>query len=318
LSQIYPATQQVKKILFIILCWCFGPIGFATPIDVAHSVKINGIQQWIQIKGVDSSLPVLLFLHGGPGNSAMGYADKFTGELQRHFVVVMWDQRESGKTSTLNTSPLPLTLSLVVTDVIDMINYLRQRFAQDKIYLMGHSWGGFLALYTASRYPETLAACFALAPMVHQQQSEQEALQTMIDEAGKRQDRIAAKELGMVHIPFERGEELYFHRKWLAKKMKTAPPGKAFVVKWSKKWLALFNEGSAVNLFEAAREIKCPVYFFVGSHDYQTSSKLTEAYFRAVKAEKKDLFWFTNSAHSLNLTEPTKLQEIVISLKANP
>jgi hypothetical protein len=63
--------------------------------------------------------------------------------------------------------------------------------------------------------------------------------------------------------------------------------GKSFVLKWSVKWLSLFNEGSAINLFEAAPEIRCPVYFFVGSRDYQTSSKLTEAYFQVVKAEKK-------------------------------
>lgn len=300
------------------LCLLFSLNGLAAPIDSRQSVMINGILQWIQIKGADSALPVLLFLHGGPGNSAMGYADKFTGELQRHYVVVMWDQRESGKTAKLNSSTVPLTVDLVVQDTFEMINYLRESFAQDKIYLMGHSWGGFLALYVAAKYPETLEACFALAPMVHQLRSEQEALQVMLEEAGKRQDKEALKELGAVHVPFESGEQLFFHRKWLAKKMGSSVPGKSMVLNWSMKWLPLFNEGSAINLFQAAPEIRCPVYFFVGTHDHQTSSQLTEAYFQAVKAEKKDLFWFTNSAHSLNLTEPTKLQHIVISLQAKP
>ncbi len=300
------------------LCLFFSLHGWSAGIDTRQSVMINGIRQWIHIKGADNTLPILLFLHGGPGNSAMGYADEFTGELQRHYVVVMWDQRESGKTAKLNSSPVPLTLDLAVKDAFDMIKYLRERFARDKIYLMGHSWGGFLALYVAAKYPEALEACFALAPMVHQQQSEREAWQVMLDEARTRQDQEALKELGTVQIPFESGEQLYIHRKWLAKKMGSSAPGKSMVLNWSLKWLPLFNEGSAINLFVAAPEIRCPVYFFVGSHDYQTSSKLTEAYFQAVKAEKKDLFWFTNSAHSLNLTEPTKLQDIVISLQAKP
>ncbi|HQQ96228.1 MAG TPA: alpha/beta hydrolase [Cyclobacteriaceae bacterium] len=307
------------KILSLLwLCLCFGLYGWAAPIDVRQSVMINGIHQWIHIKGSDSTMPVLLYLHGGPGNSAMGYADKFTRELQHHFVVVMWDQRESGRTATLNATQVSLTVDLVMKDAYAMINYLRERFAQHRIYLMGHSWGGFLALYVAANHPETLQGCFALAPMVHQQRSEQEMLQMMLSEAGDRNDTEAMKELASVHIPFENGEQLYFHRKWLSRKMGTPSSGKSFVLKWSVKWLALFNEGSAINLFEAAPEIRCPVYFFVGSRDYQTSSKLTEAYFRVVKAEKKDLFWFTNSAHSLNLTEPTKLQDLVISLKDKP
>jgi pimeloyl-ACP methyl ester carboxylesterase len=96
--------------------------------------------------------------------------------------------------------------------------------------------------------------------------------------------------------------------------MGTRVPSRPFVVAWAKTWLTLFNEASAVNFFQSAPEINCPVYFFVGTRDYQTYGKLTEQYFNMVKAEKKDLFWFTNSAHNLNLTEPKKLQEIVISL----
>jgi pimeloyl-ACP methyl ester carboxylesterase len=96
--------------------------------------------------------------------------------------------------------------------------------------------------------------------------------------------------------------------------MGSKPPSRAFVVAWAQKWLPLFNEASKVNLFSEAAEFKCPVYFFVGSKDYQTNFKLTEQYFHLVKAEKKELFWFTNSAHNLNLTEPKKLQDLVISL----
>ncbi len=115
-----------------------------SPIDTAAAVDIGGIKQWISIKGTNNGNPVLLFLHGGPGNSAMGYAAKFSGELQKYFVVVHWDQRESGKTAELNASDKPLSVALVENDAIEVINYLRRRFSQDKIYVMGNSWGGFL------------------------------------------------------------------------------------------------------------------------------------------------------------------------------
>src|ERR1700754_2862789 len=69
-----------------------------TPIDTVQTPEINGIKHYISLKGRDSSKPLLLFLHGGPGGSVMDYADKFTSKLQEEFVVVQWDQRETGKT----------------------------------------------------------------------------------------------------------------------------------------------------------------------------------------------------------------------------
>ncbi|MFM8914195.1 MAG: alpha/beta fold hydrolase, partial [Flammeovirgaceae bacterium] len=138
---------------------CFGQV------NIQQSVSIGGIQQWISIKGANEKNSVLLFLHGGPGNSAMSYAHKFTNELEKHFVVVLWDQRETGKTLQLNASPQRLTLSLIESDVTEMIDYLLTRFSKNKLYLMGHSWGGFLALRMAAAIPQKLETCLSISPM---------------------------------------------------------------------------------------------------------------------------------------------------------
>lgn len=72
----------------------------ATPngIDEARYVEAGGIQQWITIRGEDRNNPVLLFLHGGPGDATnrWGYAG-FRLWL-KHFTVVQWDQRGAGRT----------------------------------------------------------------------------------------------------------------------------------------------------------------------------------------------------------------------------
>ena len=81
-----------------------------------------------KFKGTNDSSPVLLFLHGGPGNSAMSYAFKFSGELQKHFVVAHRDQRESGKTAELNAYDKLLSVALTESDAIEVINYLRRAF----------------------------------------------------------------------------------------------------------------------------------------------------------------------------------------------
>ena len=284
------------------------------PINSSEAVPIGGIQQWITIRGTNKGHPVLLFLHGGPGNSAMSYADTFTKELQKSFVVVQWDQRESGKTAKLNSSSKPLSVELMEKDALELISYLRARFSQEKIYLMGHSWGGFLGLMVAANNPELLKGYFAISPMIHQTESELLSLQWMKNMALAKKNEQALKELALVNVPFQNSDQLYFHRSWLAKFTGTKPPLMPFVESWSKKWLALFNEASKVNFFTFAPEIRCPIYFFIGKKDYQTHFKLAEDYYKMVKADKKQLFWFEDSGHNLNLTEPKKLQAIIIEI----
>ena len=303
---------MVRFILLLIASLSSSAMLSAQPINSSEAIKIGGIKQLISVKGTNTSNPVLLFLHGGPGNSVMGYAEKFTSELQKHFLVVQWDQRETGKTAELNTANTLLTVSLMESDAIEVIHYLRKRFSQDKIYLMGHSWGGFLGLTIAANHPELLKGYFAISPMVHQVESERLSLQWMISKAKDEQNQRALEELAKVSTPFQNGEQLYYHRSWLARMTGNKPPLKSFVEVWSKKWLSLFNEASQIDFFLVAPELKCPVYFFVGRKDYQTYFKLTEDYYNMLKADKKRLFWFTDSGHNLNLTEPKKLQQIIL------
>ena len=112
-----------------------------TSIEKTEIINIGGIKQYIRIKGKDSSKPLLLFLHGGPGSSLMSKADQFTGKLQQHFVVVQWDQRETGETLRLNKSSEPLRVNLFFNDTHDLIDSLLKRFQRPKLYLAGYSWG---------------------------------------------------------------------------------------------------------------------------------------------------------------------------------
>ena len=123
---------MVRIVFILTLIVPLWPSRDVSVIEEGEAVEIGGIKQWISIKGSDLASPVLLFLHGGPGNSVMGYAETFTSELQKHFVVVQWDQRESGTTAKLNASQKPLSVALMEDDAIAMINYLRGRFHKKK------------------------------------------------------------------------------------------------------------------------------------------------------------------------------------------
>ncbi len=279
-----------------------------------EAIDVGGIKQWIKFEG-ENEQPVLLFLHGGPGNSAISYSDRFTNNLKKHFLVVLWDQRESGKTLLLNKSPQPLTVSLFVKDAIEVIEYLSAKYHQNKIYLAGHSWGGYLGLRVAAARPDLLMGYFAISPMINQLESERLSLETMKVKATKENNTHELAELGIVKVPFENGKQLFYHRKWLSKLMNSSTPTEDKVDQWSATWLSLFNEGSDTNFFEFAPELECPVYFLIGSNDYQTHFKLAESYYEKVICKRKELYWFTHSAHNPHLTESEKFQNIIIDIK---
>ena len=284
-----------------------------TPVNTAEAIPIGDIKQYITVKGKDRSLPLLLFLHGGPGGSVMHYAERFTDRLQEHFVVVQWDQRQTGRTLQLNTSNTPLSLKLFQTDTQSLIDTLLERFGRDKLYLIGHSWGTALGFHIAENQPHLLYAYIAIGPMINQFESEKIALARMQDHAMKKGNLLAKEQLSSVRIPFQNGEQLYYHRKWLRELSRSRKDiSKDYVERWARTWLNTFNEACERNLPETLPEIRCPVYFFAGRTDYQTNSSIAEKYYLMLKAPRKGFFWFDRSGHSIPSSEPERMQSIII------
>jgi pimeloyl-ACP methyl ester carboxylesterase len=116
-------------------------------------IRIGEVDQYILIRGNDASLPVLLFLHGGPGMPAMYLAHAFQRQLEKEFVVVQWDRRAAGKSYREDISNT-LTTEQLVADTVELTNVLRARFHQDRIYLVGHSWGTYLGMLVIAQHPE--------------------------------------------------------------------------------------------------------------------------------------------------------------------
>jgi pimeloyl-ACP methyl ester carboxylesterase len=283
------------------------------PVDTTEVVLVGGIKQFITLKGKNNTKPLLLFLHGGPGNSVIGYADRFSGKLQEHFIVIQWDQREAGKTLAMNSSPVPLTLSLFENDTHELIEILLRKFNREKLYLAGHSWGTALGFYIAGNYPELLYAYLPVSPMINQVESERIVLEMMKEKALKAGDDLQIKELASIKIPFESGDDLYYHRKGLFDFIGSRNKfTKEYILSWASTWLPVFNEASRINRMESLPSINCPVYFFTGNEDYQTNYTITEKYYNALNAPKKEIFLFDNTAHSLPYAKGDLLQKIII------
>ena len=129
-------------------------------IDEATYVKIGGIEQWITIRGEDRKNPVLLLLHGGPGDATnpWGYAG-FRNWL-KYFTVVQWDQRGAGRTFGRNGAAAASTITVerMVQDGVELAELLSKRLQKEKIVLVGHSWGSTLGVFMVKARPELFHA----------------------------------------------------------------------------------------------------------------------------------------------------------------
>lgn len=287
-------------------------------VKTKDAVRINGISQWIGVNGKDDSKPVLLFLHGGPGFSSRPYSRKFIKGLRKDFIVVQWDQRESGITAHWSPMQEPLTLDMFHQDTYEVVQYLLKRFDREKIYLVGFSWGAFLGLHFAHQHPELLHAYISVSGSPYNEESERLTLERLKEKAEASGNEEALAEISQIKIPFQDWETLYFQRKWTAyysgvkTSNRTYPP--SLFEEWSVKWLPLFVEASKVNYFENAAEIHCPIYFFHSNKDYASNYKVTERYFHALKAEHKHMVWFEESTHEIPNQEPQKFSEELINI----
>ena len=304
--QLYGCKEQNKKEL--------KSENISRKIDTLLTPEIGGIKQVVEIKTDDSKKPILLFLSGGPGSSMMNTADNFTNILKNKFTIVQWDQRDAGKTLELNSSPIQPSVEQMEKDTYQVISFLTNELNQEKIYLLGSSWGNVLGFYIVENHPELLHSYFAVNPVISQLASEKELLKTL--KVYFKENPLASKELASVNIPFNIDEDLFYIRKWLfykeGKKYVTSDDFKNGFLKWSEIWSPVWNEVMNIDLPKALKEVNCPVYFFVGKNDIQTSTEITEKYFEELKAPKKDLFLFENSGHQIHHDESEKFQNTII------
>ena len=281
------------------------------------TLSVGKIRQVLSYSGSKAS-PILLILHGGPGSSKMNKTEEISNQLQKHFLVVQWDQRDAGRTLALNKSLVPITVKLMEDDTYEVIRQLLKKLGQKKLYLLGESWGTVLGFKMAEKHPDLLNAYLAFSPVVNQTKSEQIVLDKLKMDAIEKNNMAARQELDRVKIPFENYKDIFYSRKWMfsydghpfADKDTTGL--KDYMADWSKTWMTTWNQAVSQNLFIELPKINCPVYFFLGEKDLQTNFNINKEYFAVLKAPKKDLFLFKNAGHAVLNEEAEQVQKIII------
>jgi pimeloyl-ACP methyl ester carboxylesterase len=170
-----------------------GPAGQPLPGSIAEltTVELGGHEQAISIRAADPDKPVLLYLSGGPGQSDIAFARALLQPFEQDFVVVVWDQRGSGKSYAALDPTSTFTLEGLVGDTIALTEYLRDRFAEDKVYLLGESWGTTLGVLAVEERPELFHAYIGSGQMVSQRVTDQIIWRDLLAHA----DRVGDGEL---------------------------------------------------------------------------------------------------------------------------
>jgi proline iminopeptidase len=148
-----------------------GTDGEPVPGSIAElsTVELNGLPQAVSVRAANPDNPVLLYLSGGPGQSDIGFARALLEPLTADFVVVVWDQRGSGKSYPALEPTTTYTLGALVNDTVALAEHLRERFDEQRIYLLGESWGSTLGVLAVQARPDLFHAYIGSGQMVSQQ-----------------------------------------------------------------------------------------------------------------------------------------------------
>lgn len=302
-----------------------------------RQVNLNGREEWISIRGHNRENPVLLFLAGGPGGTQMAAVRHDLSELEKHFIVVVWDQPGSGK--SYGAGNMSLTVDTYIEDGYALTQYLCEQFQQEKIYLLGESWGSALGIFLAGEYPDSYHAMIGTGQMIDFLETENmdydKALE--IAQAQGDTDKIAkleangrppyygsdvtwksAEYLNYLGAYMGRNPEIHNGGYNTFRDIFSSEYGVIDKINFLRGIVTTFNhvypQLYGIDLRTKYPKLEVPVYFFLGRHDINAPASLVEDYLAILEAPHKEIIWFEHSGHSPWINESEKFVTEIISI----
>ena len=354
-----PTISQIKWNKSLLIAICVLCVGFvwitqltaSTPairdengnkvegsIAELRQVDLNGRKEWISIRGYNKSRPVLLFLAGGPGGSQMAAVRYDLAKLEKHFVVVNWDQAGSGK-SYGAAAIGSITPQTYIDDGYALTQYLCKAFGQDKIYLVGESWGSALGIFLIDKAPESYHALigtgqmisfldtemmdYELAMEIAREKGDAKTLETLVSNGpppyyGKNVTWKSAAYLQYLGAYMTVNPEIYNGGYNTFRDLFASEYGILDKINYFRGMVATFNavypQLYDIDLRENYTELEVPVYFFMGRHDINAPISLAEEYFELLDAPHKEIVWFEHSGHNPWINESSVFVQKIIEM----
>jgi pimeloyl-ACP methyl ester carboxylesterase len=193
-------------------------------IDRTAFVPIGGIEQWINIRGDDRANPVLLVVHGGPGDAQWPQADVYK-PWEKAFTVVQWDQRGAGHTfGRYGTKTPDVTLDRISRDGVELAEYVCRDLGKKTIVVLGHSWGSIVATRIVQMRPSLFAAYVGTGQVASWGAMVDTQYELVLAKARKSGDRAIIKQIEAARPdPANAGEYFEFSSKYDVRSLWPAP-----------------------------------------------------------------------------------------------
>ncbi|MGP1394258.1 MAG: alpha/beta fold hydrolase [Inquilinaceae bacterium] len=306
----------------------------ATSIAEKRRMRLGGADHYVLIRGRDRAAHLLVFIHGGPGYSAMPFNRLLNADLENDFVVVNWDQRGTGYSVAAAKDRQTLTLDQIVADLDDLIDALRAEFAQDRVLLIGHSWGSVVGLEYVGRHPEKIALYIGVSQVADGAESDAAGYRWAIDQARARgRSDLTAKLERIGPPPFGSLKDMWAERRVLTElggvwrndphsgfyyflRYLSVPefswPGFIGLARGGRLSMEALNETLfTYDAFARRPALEVPIVLMEGVHDRIQAPRLAEAYLERLEAPSKELIRFDRSAHMPHWEEPDRFHHEV-------
>lgn len=295
-------------------------------VDEAGLVRIGGIDQWVVVQGRDCANPVVLIVHGGPGNPNTPFAHNLFDGWARDFTLVHWDQRGAGKTYAANKPGEDdvLTMDRLSKDGIEVARYAAKRFGKRKVILMGGSWGSALAVNMALAAPDLFHAYVGTAQLANYHEDLAAGYARVLAMARAGGDADATGRLEKLGPPPWTDPRAFgvlrrISRKYEAADTEPAPKGwfsfapgydtPAYRADYEAgedysfmHFVGLAGDGMGpkIDLIRLGQRFAMPVYMLQGEKDLVTPPEVSRAYFDKISAPKKEFRLLPRTGHDPN------------------
>ncbi|MBT8327936.1 MAG: alpha/beta hydrolase [Bacteroidia bacterium] len=307
----------------------------ANPIEEKSFVKLGGEEQYVEITGASEDLPVLLFLHGGPGWPQTPHLRYFNADLAKEMIVVSWDQQGCGLTYLNNPNPKTLTVESLIDNAHELTLYLKKKFNKKKIYLLGFSFGSVLGMNLVEQYPENYHAYIGLSQLIDSKENFEISMDWLREQATAKQDTeslatidlIDKRDTSVCGTP----KECFMNKYWLLVKYNGTIYDTAIAKEIEKAehyyqdykdydWFLVFNYTNArlgrsfdIDLTHI-KSLDVPVYMLAGRHDWNLPGVVAERFLEKLEAPYKKFIWFDKSGHEPCEEEPRAFNETIIKI----
>ena len=318
-----------------------GPDGEPLPGSVAslEQIELGGDEQWVTIRGASAENPVLLYLSGGPGQTDLPQVRSWWRDLEEDFTVVNWDELGVGKSYPALGADEEITLDRLVADTIELAENLRTRFDEEKLYLVGESWGSFVGVLVARERPDLFHAYIGSGQMVDILETDRLLYDDMLAFAERTGDDGAAEKMrGYGPPPYDdpfanayvmtyyeelSGEyDLPTYVEERAEEVNVGPWGilgseytlveKVNVLRGLVDYFTvMYPQAQGIDLRRDVTRLEVPVYLVQGRHELAARTALVPEWLEALDAPRKQLTWFENAGHATAFEEFRRFHELM-------